>query len=502
MFFANPPSYDITGLSSMTPGRNDPCPCGSGKKYKQCCWRAAAACADSPEALAWRRVRRALDEFSMATTMLPFVVDAYGRDALPEAWAEFSGAEEPFDPKTPHIQVFMPWFFHRWSPDPHDTRVPDTALHERCPTELFLERRGARLDAVIRRYLGACLEAPFSFYEILRCDPGHGFDARDLFTGEERAVLERMATQGMQPGDIVFGQLVTADGITILEASSLCFIPPIYKIELMDFRKDLLRGEPRCTRAALHDWDIELIERYLGIMDKVLHPQLPTLQNTDGEPLEMHRLVFDIDSPEKVLDALKSLDLERSEEEIIAATERTARGELKSVRLDWKKAGNRLHESWSNTILGHLEITGRRLVAEVNSARRAQEFKTLIEERLGGQARLRADRIQSVEKMLAERSRAGPENSVREAESAAFAELPEVKAHMQQMMAEHFERWVSEKIPALDGQTPLEAVRDPDGREKVRALLMDAERNSRRMSPPVDPATLRRVRERLGLTEA
>jgi hypothetical protein len=73
---------------------------------------------------------------------------------------------------------------------------------------------------------------------------------------------------------------------------------------------------------------------------------------------------------------------------------------------------------------------------------------------------------------------------------------------MQQMMAEHFERWVSEKIPALDGQTPLEAVRDPDGREKVRALLMDAERNSRRMSPPVDPATLRRVRERLGLTEA
>jgi uncharacterized protein len=22
-------------------GRNDPCPCGSGKKYKHCCWQAA-----------------------------------------------------------------------------------------------------------------------------------------------------------------------------------------------------------------------------------------------------------------------------------------------------------------------------------------------------------------------------------------------------------------------------------------------------------------------------
>jgi hypothetical protein len=486
----------------MTPGRNEPCPCGSGKKYKHCCWRVAAASTDSPEALSWRRVRRALDEFAMANTMLPFVTETYGPNALHEAWEEFSGTEGAFDPKTPHIQVFMPWFFHRWSPDLHGTRVADTALHERSPTELFLERRGARLDPVIRRYLGACLQAPFSFYEILRCDPGHGFHARDLFTGEERAVLERMATQGMQPGDIVFGQLVKAEGITILEASSLCFIPPIYKIELVDFRKKLLRGEPRCSAAVLHDFDFELIDRYLDIMEKVLHPQLPTLQNTDGEPLEMHRLVFDIDSPEKVLDALKSLDVECSEDDLIAATERTSRGEIKRVQFNWTKARNAMHESWSNTIVGHLEIKGRRLVAEVNSARRAQEFKTLIEERLGAEARLRADRIQSVDKMLADRRRGGPEDSVREAESAALAELPEVQAHVQQMMAEHFERWVSDKIPALDGQTPLEAVRDPDGREKVMALVLDAERHARRMRPPVDPATLRRVRERLGLTGA
>jgi len=117
-------------------------------------------------------------------------------------------------------------------------------LHERRPTELFLERRGARLDPVLRRYLASCPEAPFSFYEILRVDPGHGFHARDLFTGEERAVQERTATQGMQPGNIVFGQLVTAEGITMLEASSMFFIPPIYKIELIDFRKNCLAVNP------------------------------------------------------------------------------------------------------------------------------------------------------------------------------------------------------------------------------------------------------------------
>lgn len=26
--------------ASGTPGRNDPCPCGSGKKYKKCCGKA------------------------------------------------------------------------------------------------------------------------------------------------------------------------------------------------------------------------------------------------------------------------------------------------------------------------------------------------------------------------------------------------------------------------------------------------------------------------------
>jgi hypothetical protein len=171
------------------------------------------------------------------------------------------------------------------------------------------------------------------------------------------------------------------------------------------------------------------------------------------------------------------------------------------VRFNWIKAGNQMHESWSTTIVGHIEIKGRRLLAELNSARRAQEFKTLVEERLGGEARLRADRIQSVEKMLAERNGAGPEYSVREAESDALAEHPEVQARVQQMMAEHFERWVTEKIPALNGQMPLEAVRDPDGREKVMALVIEAERSARRMKPPVDPVTLRRVRERLGLTD-
>ena len=483
-----------------TPGRNDPCPCRSGKKFKHCCLPARNAALETPAVLAWRRLRRAVDDFAMGKTLLEFVVTTYGRGAPDEAWAEFSGLEEPFDPQTPHLALFMSWLFHRWSPDPHDpSSTVSAALRERIPTQLFLEHGARRLDTVVRRYLEGCLEAPFSFHEALRCDPGRGFNARDLFTGEERDVMERSATQGMEPGDIVFGQLVEAEGITMLECAGSCFIPPIRKIELIDFRKKLLRGKANCTREALRDWDFELIECYLGITDELLHPRMPTMQNTDGEALEMHRLVFDIDSPEVVVRALADLDFEATAEGLVARAERTSRGEIKRVAWDWKKTGNRMHKSWSNTIQGHLEIKGRKLSAEVNSARRAIELRLLIESRFGDEVRFRADRIQSLEKLMGERAPSGCAADGTDRDAVGLEEGPEVAAAVQQLMAEHYESWVSEKIPALDGRTPLEAVRDAEGREKVLALVIDAERHARRMKPPVDEAVLRRLRERLGL---
>ncbi|MFQ5422627.1 MAG: SEC-C metal-binding domain-containing protein [Phycisphaerae bacterium] len=34
-----PPPVDTIKNPQTGPGRNDPCPCGSGKKYKKCCGR-------------------------------------------------------------------------------------------------------------------------------------------------------------------------------------------------------------------------------------------------------------------------------------------------------------------------------------------------------------------------------------------------------------------------------------------------------------------------------
>ena len=85
------------------------------------------------------------------------------------------------------------------------------------------------------------------------------------------------------------------------------------------------------------------------------------------------------------------------------------------------------------------------------------------------------------------------------AESDLLAETPEVRAKISEMMAEHWEHWVDEPLPILGNRTPMEAVKDVDGREIVELLVIQGERFSRNPTMPTDEDVFRRVRERLGL---
>lgn len=43
-------------------------------------------------------------------------------------------------------------------------------------------------------------------------------------------------------------------------------------------------------------------------------------------------------------------------------------------------------------------------------------------------------------------------------ESKRLADLPEVKAKLAEILAQHYDSWVNESLPALGGRTSLEAV--------------------------------------------
>ncbi|MBI3371917.1 MAG: SEC-C domain-containing protein [Betaproteobacteria bacterium] len=477
----------------MKTGRNEPCPCGSGKKYKHCCLAAATAAPEQPEDLTWRRLRRLLDEWQR--DMLRFVTNVYGPDAIEEAWHEFLLDDEtPFDPESIHLQVFMSWLYHFWSPDSIETKVRDKALHDAIPTAEYL-RKKRHLDPLLRQYLESCLAAPMSVFDVLRVDPGRGMSLRDILTGADHEVTERSASISMDEGDLIFGQVAQAGGMALLETCQGFVVPPIWKVEVLNFRQRQFQGGTTVAPQTLRDCDLEVLGLYHAIARRVLEPKLPALQNTDGEALSLRKVVYDVPSAQEAFDALKHLALDDNDDDLLHDAGRDAQGGLASVQFSWLKRGNQRNPGWENTVLGSIQIDGTRLTAEVNSKEREKELRAIVGKAFGERARYRATRIQSAEKLLSQ----APAAAVRANEAASLAELPEAKAKIAEMMAKHYEHWVKEKIPALGGRTPLEAVADPAGREAVEALVRQIERDGERMAPPLDPSIVRSLRERLRL---
>jgi hypothetical protein len=475
----------------MKPGRNDPCPCGSGRKYKNCCLRVADVIPDAERQ--WRRVRRALDPLSQE--LVREAQRHFGEIGLEEAWAEFFlfDAAGPFDPDSRFVPVFFSWFLLDWLPDPHGTELP-AVVRDITVAEAFLARAGHRLDPIARRCVEACIATPYSFHEVLDCRPGAGFRLRDVMLGTEADVTEHTASKSVDVGDVLFGKLVSIDGLALIEGVGPTAIPPAHKTALIELRKALGTRQSPFGAETLREFADELRDLYLDI-DASLN-RLPELRNTDGDPLEMHTLIFDLDAPEAAFERLADLAGGFGTE-----VERDAAGRLLRADINWVRSGNnKMHKDWDNTTLGTLRIEGTRLTAEVNSAKRAAALRKLIERRLGNSARVRPSVVQSVQSLLEREPAQRARRTQRDREQADLAAASEVEAAIAEAMRSHYRSWVDQRLPALGNRTPRKAVRDPDGREAVEALVAQIERDTARMNPGLDLEFLRELRATLGLS--
>ncbi len=482
------------------PGRNDPCPCGSGKKYKHCCLLALET--PSPEEPRWRRVRRALE--SLAAKLLRFGEERYGSSFFVEAWEDFCVPEEYEDmpQDTPHMQVFMPWLFFHWLPEEEITAVKTTARDGLTLAQAYLRDRRNRIEPILVEYLEACCAAPLSFYDVVSVRPGQGVVVRDIFDGTEIDVSERSGSQFLRAGDICFAKVARLSGLSLFEAFAPAAIPPDRREPILRLRKRIERRNKPVTQAILYEWQYDMLAAYWEIIEPILNPQPPQLQNTDGDPLVMQTLVYDIESPQEAFDALADLCIVGSREGLLEEAQRNAKGELSGICIDWHKPGNAQHKSWTNTVMGKIEIEGRRLKVEVNSENRALTFRKLMDERLP-KARYQTTVTQSVEAMLAERNTRPPTAAERKAaeEQKALMARPEVQAALAEQMNKYYEQWLDTEIPALHGKTPRQAVKSRDGRELVEGLLLKMERHGAD-NPGFSSVPVENLRQALGLSRA
>lgn len=440
----------------MSPvGRNDPCPCGSGRKYKQCCLRAADV-AD----LTLGRMRES--EGRLIPRMWHLALEAWGQDGLDEAYAVFfADTPVPDDPLAhpEHESLFLTWFALRFAPAAGKKR-------DRRSGALQLLDAADDLSDFDRRFVEAASRRAPSFHLVAAVVPGRSIDLEDVLTGARCTVVERAASATVQRGGVIYARVVTVDGVSIMVGCGATQLPPIRRSDIADLRDRLQVRGRRLTDQDVFAFDDVLRRWYLLAADQERHPRPPTLTNTDGDPIAPTTLHFALRCPpDEAFEAVRSLSVtEDDEEALLVDAERDEQGRLRAFSLDWTKAGNRMHRDWNNTILGHLEVHGDVLTASVNSQRRATRLRRQVEKRLGARVTLVRTVIESVEAMMAEAKGRSAEPPPED--------FPELTAEFERR---HWDDWVDMPLPALKNRTPREAAGTAEGRERLDALLAEFE---------------------------
>ncbi len=473
-------------------GRNDPCPCGSGKKHKHCCM--ARSQTESRSENGGGNDTDTTDR-RLTNHFLRYIRENRDPSALDDAWKEFSFTDSDFPEDSPHLAVFLSWLFFSWTP-PRRKRGPDpdtVALD-------FMNRHPELLSDNERRYILANLNAPFSFWEVRSVAPGRGFLLKDVLVGIEADVQERMGSGYVRPGDMLYGRVAIVDGIGFLYGAGPIAFPPSIKSQVIRLRAAIRKNDPRKSERVLTLWDIQIRRAYLDIHEQLTTPT--RLVNFEGDPIEWHELVFNIESPIKAFEGLKTLGTARSSTDSLKEAVRNEQGDLRVIELDWTKKLDPGRRASRDTLLGRIRIENKTLTVEVNSASRAEIIRAEIENRLGPGAVYRGTRLRSSEDMMKEIGSRTQSEAPAEKGSPPIPDIPEIREAVRKQLDAHWKRWMGEKIPALGGITPRAAAKTADGRESLDALLRDMERHDEKAEPWMrQKEYIDRARKELGLEE-
>lgn len=181
-------------------GRNDPCPCGSGKKYKQC--HLPIEEAHRSESL---RLRRAVD------TLLPKVVDAAQAmpdavaQAFPRYWQDRYTPDqlgELDDLEDRGADRFLTWFAFDYRLDDGRTLVERLAAD---PSALELTEQEA---ALLPEWGPTRLRA----FAVEGVEKGQSVQVREMLEDQRYEIEDHAASRRVLVGEILVGHLLPAAG--------------------------------------------------------------------------------------------------------------------------------------------------------------------------------------------------------------------------------------------------------------------------------------------------
>ena len=479
--------------------RNDPCPCGSGKKYKRCC-------------LVKDEAKRAFDNASpfeiahvVRQNIATFIFQERFRSDFNRALKQFWGSarkSSQFPLKdTVDNSLFMDWYVH-------DYRLLDS---RKRLIDLFAEEVGDRLPAAARLMLKQLQNPLYNAYEVIEVEMGVGSHVRDIFQGHDYRVQDVSTSQQLKKWDIILGRIVI-EGQTDCFSGAIQVLGQWDKAKLKTFARKSFREYSR--QHPDPDWQNfmrDTSHRFAAYVRRLAErPRKIRFTTSDGEELSIAQAFYQVQDRKNAETRLKnhpSLRFVGPDED-----------EPKSARFDWvgepvdgftpvqTKGGKGIVITESlysvsgergRTVLGNISLGDKRLVLSCFSAERLAAGRKLLEDCCGDAINHVADSKESVDRWLKE-----PKKEASTPKTGKKLPRATERKLLAGLMDKHYQRWLDEPLPALEGQTPRQAVKNKRGRAKVIALLKDFEnRDEHRKTQGDMTYDVNKLKSTLGLKE-
>ena len=420
-------------------GRNDPCPCGSGKKYKQCCLNAAEA-------------EIANDRSKAVTKAIEWLFTKHehaAREALDNGF--FGGLDEdqcarlqslPEDSYAGIMINAMEWLLA-------DGFISIKGQEHRV-SEWLLGRGGPLFSAEQRQWLERLTALPLRLYEIVDALPGTSMMLRDVILPERPPILvqEKTGSQQAKRYDLIAARIVPVD--THFELSGAVYsIPRLRSWELLKELKDELADAEPDSLLAKEITGVIIPYHWLRLFVQSFEmPQV--IDPMTGEPLLFvtdHYRVQDRGGLNQALSA--EADIE----------------------------GNR-DQGWRHVFEGEDGLTRRKLSIDAgkgpdrikvsyHTQRYADEGRPWFEAVAGKAIVFVGREISDPKGMLAN----SQSNEIKE--TSAPVELPPemLTKIIEKRIRQLYANWADKPLSVLNDQTPREAIQTPEGREQVKFLL-------------------------------
>lgn len=393
--------------------------------------------------------------------------------------------------------TFWPWVFFSMTFQEADIEEYDLAgliPPNTTIAEMFEQQSQFQLTPVERKYLASAYRRPFCFYEVLKVIPGKGIKVKNLVTNQRHLFIDIFASRSLDAGSILFALAATVGSCDILVSAWPQPFPHRFLIDILDWR-DRTAADWDGTEEHLLAMDNDLRDMFWLLHDTL--QEQPSLMNTDGDPLSFRTLHYTVESAEAAFLALHSLDVLESAQELRERARLNDQGNIEEVEFNWVRVEQDPKKMLQNITLAAIRISGSAMTVEVNSEAREQAISRHITERLGAKAVYERTEVKSLEAVMQEQmGKSGPQPDNHE----ELQNHPEIQKALQDMLERHWTGWMDQSIPALGGLTPRQAMQSESGRERLEALIKDAEMMDDRFpTPGMQRQILDKVRKELGL---